>query len=222
MIAAVGDGRRRPTRRLIVAIGLALGLGLAGCGAVGHHPVDLAGAWPEPTAPRQPFAKVDRAWTRRAVLRAGFQQVLDVHATLRSPAWRAAWAEREIRVRGLPATEADGVRAAARAAADGDYELTLVVVTYDRAENDLDRGLRSIWRLALIDDAGHETTASEVIRDRRPTDVLRTEVATYGDFAEVYVARFPKAAAVLHPGARRARLKLSSTRGRVILTWHAP
>ncbi len=220
MSAAAGDRSRRAPGAVMLAAALALAL--AGCGAVGHHPVDLAGAWPEPAAAAQPFRKVDRAWTRRAVLRAGFQQVLDVHATLRSPAWRAAWAEREIRVRGLPATEADGVRAAARTAAEGDYEFTLVVVTYDRAENDLDRGERSIWRLALIDDAGHETAASEVVRDRRPTDVLRTEVATYGDFAEVYVARFPRAAAVLHPGARQVQLKMSSTRGRAVLTWQAP
>ena len=204
------------------ALALALAVTLGGCGAAQRRDVDLAGTWPTEPATGEDFAGIDRQWTRRAVLRAGFQQVLDVHATFRSPAWRAAWAERQIAVRALPPPEADELRAAARTAADGDYEVTLVVIAYDRAENDLDRGERSMWRLSLIDDAGRETSASEIVRDRRPRDVLRTEFRTYGDFAEVYVARFPRSAEVLRPGARQLSLKIAGSRGRVVLTWHAP
>lgn len=196
-------------------------LALAGCAAVRPPLVDLSGTWPDGARARD-FSRIDRHWTRRAVLRAGFQQVLDVHATLRAPAWRAAWAERDIEVRDLSAPDAEAARAAARVAADGDYEVTLVVVAYDRAENDLDRGERSIWRLALVDDHGAETAPVAVVRDRRPRDVLRTEVATYGDFAEVYLARFPRAANVLRPDAREVSLKIAGTRGRVVLTWKAP
>jgi hypothetical protein len=183
--------------------------------------VELGGAWPDVAPTRRDFKKIDRALTRHETLRAGFQQVLDVHATLRTPVWRAAWAEREIAVRALPPADADALRASARAAAEGDYEITLVVVAYDRAENDLDRGEKSIWRLSLIDEAGVETPASEITRDRRPRDVLRTEVASYGDFAEVYLARFPRTAAALHPGARRVQLKIAGTRGRIIMTWES-
>ena len=204
------------------ALALALAVALAGCGSALQREVDLAGAWPTAPATADQFAAVDRQWTRRAELRAGFQQVLDVHATLRSPAWRAAWAEREIAVRALPAPEAEALRTTARAAADGDYEVTIVVVAYERAENDLDRGARSVWRVALVDDAGRETPASEIVRDRRPRDVLRAELSTHGDFAEVYVARFPRSAEVLRPGAHQVSLKIAGSRGRVLLTWHAP
>ncbi len=204
------------------ALALALAVALGGCGSAQRRDVDLAGTWPTEPATADDFAGVDRQWTRREVLRGGFQQILDVHATLRSPAWRAAWAERQIAVRALPLPEADELRATARTAADGDYEVTLVVIAYDRAENDLDRGERSMWRLSLIDDAGRETPAAEIVRDRRPRDVLRTEIRTYGDFAEVYVARFPRSAEVLRPGARQVSLKIAGSRGRVVLTWHAP
>ena len=213
----------RAARRTALALALALAsTGAAGCGAVLVPKVPLGHGWPATPPTAHDFKKIDRQLTRHATLRAGFQQVLDVHATLRTPAWRAAWAEREIEVRALPPAEADALRAEARAAAEGDYEVTLVVVAYERAENDLDHGERSIWRLALINDAGVETPASEIKRDRRPRDVLRTEVATYGDFAEVYLARFPRTADVLHPGAKQVQLKIAGTRGRVVLTWEAP
>ena len=203
------------------ALALALALAGSGCGGAARRPVDLAGAWPaaQPAAPD--FAGIDRALTRRAVLQRQFQQVLEVNATLHTPAWRAAWAEREIAVRALPLPDADALRAEARAAAEGDYEVAMVVVTYEPEENDLDRGERSIWRVALIDDAGAETPAGQIVRDRRSRDVLKSEFPTYGDFAEVYVARFPRSAGVLHPGARKVELKLASTRGRVVVTWRA-
>ena len=210
----------RPRRALaLVAVAV---LATAGCAAVRPPRVDLAGAWPAQPPSADEFKKIDRRLTRRATLRAGFQQVLDVHATLRTPRWRAAWAEREIAVRDLPPADAETLRAEARAAAEGDYEVTLVVVAYERSENDLDRGERSIWRLSLVDDGGVETPAAEVVRDRRPRDVLRAEVASYGDFAEVYVARFPRAANVLRPDAEQVTLKIAGTRGRVELTWKAP
>ena len=209
--------RRRAAPWLAVAV-VAL---VAGCASVLRPPVALDGAWPSEPLTADDFKKIDRQLTRHAILRAGFQQVLDVHATLRTPRWRAAWAEREIAVRALPEADAVGLRAEARAAAEGDYEVTLVVVAYERAENDLDHGERSIWRLSLIDDAGVETAASDIVRDRRPRDVLSTELATYGDFAEVYVARFPRNAAALRPGAREVSLKIAGTRGRVVLTWKA-
>ncbi|HVV84681.1 MAG TPA: hypothetical protein VHE35_16560 [Kofleriaceae bacterium] len=216
-----GPRPRRAAAALVAALlagAGAAGVTSSGCGSALRPTVDLTSTWPD--APRaQDFKKIDKAWTRHAVLRTAFQQVLDVHATFRSPAWRAAWAEREIAVRGLPADEADQLRAEARAAADGDYEITLVAVTYDREENDFDHGDRSVWRVSLVDDAGVETPAAEITRDRRPPDVLRTEVATYGDFAQVYLARFPRSANVLHPGAKRVSLKIAGTRGRVLLTW---
>jgi hypothetical protein len=114
------------------------------------------------------------------------------------------------------------VLAAARTAADGDYEVSLVMTTYERSENDLHRGDRSVWRVALVDDAGAETPPSKIVRDRRPTEVLRAEHPTLGDFATVYIVTFPRTAAVLHSGAKRVALRMWSVRGAVELVWAAP
>jgi hypothetical protein len=78
-----------------------------------------------------------------------------------------------------------------------------------------------VWRLALVDDAGVETAPLKIERDRRPQEMLRAEVPTLGDFAQVYVVRFPRSAAVLRAGARKVTLKMWSAKGGVALTWLA-
>jgi hypothetical protein len=191
------------------ALALALCFGCASTPA----PVDLSGQWP---ARADSYVDANDAWTRRAVLRADFSQVLEVIATFHAPPWHAARAQREASLRG-GATEP--VLAAARTAADGDYEFALVVTTHDRAENDLDRGDRSVWRLALVDTRGTEVAPVAIERDKRPPAVLRAELPEYGDFAVAYRVRFPRAAAVLGPDATAVVLKMWSSRGAVALTW---
>lgn len=205
------------TRAAAGALILALAGGAAACAAA-PPPVALSDTWP---ARAGDYDDVNRAWTRTAKMRGPYQQALEVHATFRSPEWRAAHAGREARIRKLEGAARDALFAAARTAADGDYEVTLVVTTYDRSENDLHRGERSVWRLALVDDAGVETAPVKIERDRRPQEMLRAEVPTLGDFAQVYVARFPRSAAVLRPGARKLTLKMWSAKGGVALTWLA-
>ena len=61
-------------------------------------PVDLTGAWP---AQAGDYDDVNRAWTRRATLRADFSQMLEVIATFHAPPWHAARAARETRQRGV-------------------------------------------------------------------------------------------------------------------------
>jgi len=191
-----------------------LACALAACAAA-PPPVDLSGTWP---ARAGDYHDVTKEWTRRTVLRGHFQQTLELIATFRSPPWRAAAAAREASARGAT----DGtVESLARAAAEGDYEISLVVTTYDRAENDLDRGARSSWKLALVDEQGTETPPIEVVRDRRPPDVIRAEVPEFGDFATAYVARFPRSAAALGPDAKRIKLRMWSSRGAVQLVWNA-
>jgi hypothetical protein len=79
-----------------------------------------------------------------------------------------------------------------------------------------------VWRLALVDDAGVETAPTRIVRDRRPVEILRAELPMLGDFATVYVATFPRAANVLHDGAKQVSLRMWSTRGSVELRWAAP
>lgn len=191
---------------------------LAACSA-SPAPVSLSETWPSQTGD---FEDVNQDWTRKATLRGEYQQALEVFATFRSPAWRAARAAHEVRMRNLQGGAADAVHAAARTAAEGDYEVALVVTTYERSENDLHRGDRSVWRVALVDDAGVETPPTKIVRDRRPPDILRADFPMIGDFATVYVATFPRTASVLHAGARRVALRMWSVRGAVELVWAAP
>lgn len=197
--------------------GLALVFALALAGGCGRTPppVDLSGTWP--SAPGD-LDDVRDAYTRRAVLRGDFHQILEVYATFRAPPWYAAAAARAAAARGVPyEREAD----AAHALADGDYQFTLVVTTHDRDENDLDRGERSVWRLALVDAAGGETAPSSITRDRRPRAVRAAEQPGLGDFAEVYTVTFPRAAAALGPEVQSVTLRMWSPRGGVAMSWRA-
>ena len=196
----------------------ALALAAAACTRT-VAPVPLDGQWP---ASAGDYEDVTAAWTRRAVLRGEYQQTLELYATFRSPSWRAAYAAHEARVRQAEGPARDELFARARAAADGDYQFSLVVTTYDPRENDLHRGDRSVWKLALVDDQGRETPPLSIERDRRPLEVLRAELPEVTEFATVYVATFPRSANVLHDGAARVALKMWSVRGGVAVEWRAP
>lgn len=200
-----------------VAVAVALGLSCAACGAT-PAPLTLSETWPSQAGD---FEAVNEAWTRKAIMRGEYQQALEVYATFRSPEWRAARASHDVRMRNLDGSARDAVLAAARTASEGDYEVTLVMTTYERSENDLHRGDRSVWRVALVNDAGLETPPSKIVRDRRPPEILRADFPTLGDFATVYIVTFPRTAAVLHDGAKRVVLRMWSTRGSVELVWAA-
>jgi hypothetical protein len=204
-------------RALLLAAALAGGASAASCAAA-PPPVKLTEAWP---AQAGDYDDVNQAWTRSAKMRGPYQLALEVHATFHSPEWHAAHAGREASIRKLDGAARDALFAAARAAAGGDYEVALVVTTYDRAENNLHRGDRAVWKLALVDDAGVEITPAKVVRDRRPLEILRAELPELGDFAEVYVARFPRTSAVLRDGAQQVTLKLWSVKGSVSMIWSA-
>jgi hypothetical protein len=188
---------------------------LAAACAHAPGPVDLSGTWPATVGD---YDDVNQAWTRRATLRADYSQVLEVIATFHAPPWFAARAVREARQRSGPS---DVITTAAQAEAASDYEFALVVTTHDRAENDLDRGERSVWHLALVDAAGVETAPSSVERDKRPLMVLRSELPEYGDFAVAYRVRFPRTALALGPDVREVTLKMWGSRGAVALRWRA-
>jgi hypothetical protein len=204
---------RRAAALLVVAAVL-----LVGCPRRPPAPV-LDDAWPErPGA----YDEVTATWTRSGSFRADYQLVAEVHALLKAPAWRAAWvAERAAKGR-LAAPARDELMTAQRQAHEEAFEVVLVVTTWDRRENDLDRGARSVWRVVLVDGAGREIEPIDIRRDRRPDMVLRTEYRGYGDFARAYVARFPRSAALLGPGVTRVGLRMSSPRGGIELTWHGP
>ena len=189
---------------------------LAACGPA-PHTIRLTPDWP--AACGGDYDSIVHAYTRRGTLRGQYQEVLDLAATLKGPEWRASHAARDADYRGL---SGDGKAAAcdqAKADEAGPYELELMVTTWDRRENDLDRGKKSVWRIVLVDETGKEIEPLEIVKDKRPPNTVRAEYPALGDFAVPYVARFPREAAVLGPNTRAVKLRMTSERGSVELEW---
>lgn len=184
------------------------------------RPVELSGAWPERPGD---FEDVTEAWTRSGTLRSSFSQgtaqLLELHATFKAPAWRAAYVD-FVAERHRLGPEARAELAAEQKAAAGErYEVTLVVSTYHREHNDLQKGARSIWRVALVGADGTQIPAATIEPDRRPREVLEEEYPWLGDFSEVYVATFPRQVELLSPGADHLGLVMGSHLGAVELEW---
>jgi hypothetical protein len=189
---------------------------LAACGAA-PHPIRLTDDWPSTCG--GDYHSITNAYTRRGTMRGEYQEALDLAATLKGPEWRAVHAARDADHRGLTAEGKAQACDQAKADAAGPYEVELMVTTWDRRENDLDRGKKSVWRVVLVDEQGKEIEPLEIVKDKRPTMTVRAEYPVLGDFAVAYVARFPREAAVLGPNAHAVKLRMSSERGGVELEW---
>ncbi len=207
-------GARLPV--LVFAAALSLGLGAAGCGPTAVAPANLDGTWPE--APGD-YQDVHQEWTRHGILQKYPVQVLELFATLKSPAWRAAHVGFVAEQEQLSASERAALVAREQAASEGPYELHLLVTTNDRRENQLTRSDRSPWTLALIAADGSVLEVESIERDRRPRVVIAAEYPQLGDFAEVYVVRFPRSVELFGPDRERITLRMSSLRGAVELVW---
>lgn len=190
----------------------------ASCGA-SYPPVRLTEDWPSTI---QDYGDVVQRWTRRAELRADYQEVCELVATLKSPEWRASHAVHDAEIRGLTGEARDQYLAQARAEVAGPFELEVMLTTWDRRENDLDRGKKSVWRIALITEDGQEIEPLEIVKDRRPVFVVRAEFPALGEFATPYIARFPRTTPILGPAAKQVRLRMSSPRGGLEVVWRAP
>jgi hypothetical protein len=191
---------------------------LVACGSAAP-PVRLTPEWP--TEEPGDYTDVTETWTRATNLRGAYQEVLELAATFKSPEWRAAYAARDAEVRHLNPDARKQRIAQAQAELEGPWEFELMVTTWDRRENDLDRGKRSVWRVVLLDDAGNEIEPLEIIKDKRPAFTLRADFPAYGDFSTAYIARFPRTAPILGPGVKQVRLRMSSSRGGIELAWTA-
>jgi len=206
--------------RSIIHIHIALAAWLTASCAAGYPAVQLTEDWP--VASRD-YGDVVASWTRKAQLHGDYQQVCELIATLKSPEWHASYAEHDADARGLTGDARAQYLTQVRAdQATGPYELELMMTTWDRRENDLDRGKKSVWRVVLIDEKGQEIEPVEIVKDRRPTFVVRAEFPALGEFAVPYIARFARTAAILGPAAKQVRLRMSSTRGGLEVRWTAP
>jgi hypothetical protein len=205
-------------RAVLLALAVTFAIAVGAC-ASAPPPVKLVEDWP---AQAGNYDETTEAWTRKTSLRGQYQEVLELAATFKSPEWRAARAARDASYRRLEGAARDAFIGLAKADAAGPYEIELMVTTWDRRENDLDRGDRSVWRVVLVDEKGNEIPPLEIIKDRRPAFTVRADFPALGDFATPYIARFPRTTPLLGPGVKSLRLRLFGVRGGDEVVWNAP
>jgi len=183
-----------------------------------YPPVKLTEDWPQVV---RSYGEVVHDWTRRAELRGDYQEVCELVATLKSAEWRASHAVHDAEIRGLAGDAREQYITQSRAEVAGPFEFEVMVTTWDRRENDIDRGKKSVWRVVLIDENGQEVEPLEIVKDRRPAFVVRAEFPSLGEFATPYIARFPRTAAIFGPTTKQVRLRMSSPRGGLEVVWKA-
>ncbi len=181
-------------------------------------PVAFSDAWPSRAGD---YDAVNERWTRSAKLTRDYDKILEVHATFKSPAWRAAYVSRRAKTEKMTRAAANELAAKERATASEVYEVELIVATYRFEEDDLSRGERSMWRVALVDDEGNELRPIEIVKDRRPFEVVRAYFPNHTQQHTPYVARFPRNVDLLGGGSRKFKLVVGSARGGVELVWRA-
>jgi hypothetical protein len=183
------------------------------------HPIAFSDTWPT-KVPH--FEAVTDAWTRIVRMRNGYEESLTLQATFKSSEWRAARVARDVGYSKMNDASATDLVAKEQAALADHYEVELIVTTWDRRENDLDRGDKSVWRVRLVDDDGTEVEPIEIVRDKRPREVLLADFPEFSDFAVAYVAKFPKKTDLFRAGAKKVGLHMWSPRGGVDVAWAAP
>jgi len=220
------DDASRPTLPALPRAAIFLAALLATACASAPPQVQLSDQWPSAAGD---YHEVSRKWTRHARERSGpdgrgrvFEQTLDVIATFKSPEWRAAYVQYRAEHNKLPASEVAAMTAREKADSQAGYEVMLLVATYDRRLNELQKGKRSVWRVALVDSAGAEIVASEIKRDRRPRSEIAADFPELGDFHQPYVARFPRTVDLMRPDADRFSLKVTSSQVGVEMVWAEP
>lgn len=218
--------RRVPIRRrallspllLAVAIACSAAATLVACGAATR--VSLDDTWPE-TYPS--YGAAHERWTRHDRLLNGLDFVVDVYATLKAPEFRAAYVKKRGDRMLLPAGERNATLQAERAAASEVWELELLVATGRTEWNDLQKGAKSMWRLALVGDDGREVLATAIKPDRRTGEELGVYYRHMSPFYRAYVVTFPKLAPDGKPlvsnDSPRLALKMGSGLGGLELVW---
>jgi hypothetical protein len=162
------------------------------------------------------YERVTETWTRKGEMRQRYQEALTVAVTYKSIEWREAFARKTAEDRGLEGAALESHVAQARAEDAGPLEFQMIVTTWDRRENDLNRGKKSVWRVRLLDDQGMEVEPLEILKDKRPDYIIRAEFPDMQNFAVAYIARFPRDK-IADP--RKVRMHMSSPRGGVRLVW---
>ncbi|MDB4966897.1 MAG: hypothetical protein JWN44_2586 [Myxococcales bacterium] len=200
---------------------LALAAALFFVGCAGAPPrVSLGDPSPTPTA--KDYVDQLKKWTRHANLRSDFDAALDVDATLRAPEFRYAYAAKYIELYRIGEENQARVRGEILTDGADSYEFHVETATHDYALNDL-TSTKSIWRLTLADDQGHEVTPASVtsVKERRQLDMEFYPYASI--FSRGWVIRFPRARADGTPlvggDTKTLTFRFAGPQGSVDLLW---
>ena len=214
---------KQPVRRCLGAATLACLIAVGGCGKTPPISFSTTVATPAPEAiklkkVKKSYELVTRAWTRHGLVTADYQQIIEVYATLRSPQWATASLRREFAFASPSLDTRDAKVAAVQKRSDEFVEVSLLVSTWDRAENTLHRLEKSPWTVTLVGDKGEIVAPIAIERDKRPDYVIRAEFPAHGDFSTAYKVRFPNNG-LLSPDRASVTLRVYGVRGAIEMTW---
>jgi hypothetical protein len=191
-----------------------------GCASRGNPPVDLS----DGVKNYQPkdYDHVRDTWTRHAKLVRDLGTVLEVWATLKSADFRQAYVQQYGEVYGLSPEERAQLRTAQLEAARISYDFHVVAQSTEWKWNDLEQK-ESVWKITLVDGAGHELAPSQVSFEKLPDLYLRKFFPQRTDFSRIYSVRFPREATSKFAGAASGHLKFRITGplGAIELAWDA-
>jgi hypothetical protein len=200
-------------------LALAAALFVVGCAGA---PVRVSLAEPTPPPTANDYVDQLKRWTRHANLRSDFDAALDVDATLRSPEFRHAYAAKYIEIYRIGTENQARVRGEILTDGADSYEFHVETATHDYALNDL-TSAKTIWRLTLSDDQGHEVTPTSVVsvKERRQVDMEFYPYASI--FSRGWIIRFPRTRADASPlvagDTRSLTLRFAGPQGSVDLIW---
>jgi hypothetical protein len=201
-------------RSLLLVVAL-----VAGCATVVHS-VRPTAPWPDEPPP---YAEAYKRWTRSGVVWKRMSRVIDVHATLASFEYRAAYLAELARRVGMSEGEHARLAVLSRDEATKVWQVTLQFAVGDIDWDDLTRDDRSMWRIALVGDEGREVLPVSIKQDRRPRAELEAWYPDLGHFHAVYLVTFPAQAPdgrpLVGPDAKRIALRIGSSLARVELVW---
>jgi hypothetical protein len=178
----------------------------------------------EPTqAPvRKDYGKLLKRWTRHGHVITDFDEALDVNATLRAPEFRSAYAVKYITDYKIVPESRERVRGEIMSDGADSYEFHVETQTHDYDINDLTSS-KTVWRITLINDQGHELHPREVLPDRVKREV-DTEFYPYATiFSRGWRIRFPRAGAdgtpLVGSDTKTLTLRFAGPVGVVDLVW---
>jgi hypothetical protein len=200
-------------------LGLLFGLAWAGCAG---PPICVSLDPPARQLRADQYFDELKRWTRHGHLQDEFDAALDIDATFRAPQFRAAYAEKWIAVFRIGPVDAARTRDELMAEGADTWEFHAEIATHRYEVNDL-TSQKSIWRVTLVDDQGHEVTPREVLLSKARREVEAEFYPYAGLFSRGWRIRFPRTLAsgepLVTPETKTLTLRIAGPQGSVDLLW---